>query len=435
MLNNQFQKNLFHLTSVITDWFPRGGAKFFDTVLPPLIGNRMLVNQQFKKNLGILRKVKEFKKILVIPDIHIGDAIMMQAAVTAFRDFFPDAQIDYIVKKSVACLMEGNPDISNLYPYFTGGVFPSPSDIENIKKLVTKNQYDLCYNCSPFFEDARHFPKGQVILDFLSSAPQIMRNDIDQTGVNHSLFQCYDFPHRLLSQFLSPQRMKPLAGVPMTLSDRAIEESKTFLKENHIPTNLPLLFLNPDTASPFTRIPFDDQVELLKRLAQMPGHILLGTDFTTKTLEQRLLDKLSPEEKAKITYVPTSLSLDGYTALIDFADVFISGDTGPLHMAAARKVSKSGNHKFRNKTFVVSIFGATPARYAGYDSKNPLFMPANQDVQSRAYTSESPCRNVTCVNKMFKTCKTVRCFEVLDIENIVVDIKLYLNGSKTTVSA
>ncbi|HEY5038491.1 MAG TPA: glycosyltransferase family 9 protein, partial [bacterium] len=204
---------------------------------------------------------------------------------------------------------------------------------------------------------------------------------------------------------------------------------------NHIPTNLPLLFLNPDTASPFTRIPFDDQVELLKRLAQMPGHILLGTDFTTKTLEQRLLDKLSPEEKAKITYVPTSLSLDGYTALIDFADVFISGDTGPLHMAAARKVSKSGNHKFRNKTFVVSIFGATPARYAGYDSKNPLFMPANQDVQSRAYTSESPCRNVTCVNKMFKTCKTVRCFEVLDIENIVVDIKLYLNGSKTTVSA
>ena len=88
----------------------------------------------------------------------------------------------------------------------------------------------------------------------------------------------------------------------------------------------------------------------------------------------------------------------------------------------------SGKSKFRNKTFIVSIFGATPARVSGYDSKNPLFLPANQDVQSRTYVSESPCRNVTCVNKMFKTCKTVRCFEVLDVENIAVDIKLHLSG-------
>jgi ADP-heptose:LPS heptosyltransferase len=166
---------------------------------------------------------------------------------------------------------------------------------------------------------------------------------------------------------------------------------------------------------------------MLKRLAQIPGRILLGTDFTTKTLEQRLLEKLSPEERDKVVYVPTTLSLDGYTALIDFADVFISGDTGPLHMAAARKVSRSGNFKFKNKTFVVSIFGATPARVSGYDSKNPLFLPANQDVQSRSYATESLCHNVTCVNKMFKTCKTVRCFEALDVENIVVDIKLHLS--------
>ncbi len=427
MLSNNLQKTIFHLTSRLTDWFPRGGAKFFNTVLPPIVGNRMLVNHLFKKNLKLLRRVKKFERILVIPDIHIGDAIMMQAAVSGFRDFFPEARIDYIVKKAVGCLMEGNPDISNLYPYFTGGSFPSPSDIESLKKLITDNQYDLCYNCSPFFENSTHFPKGQVILNFLSSAPQIMRNEIDKTGDNHTIYQCYDFPRRLLARFMSPKRTEPLKGVPMTLSDKAIAEAQEFLKVNQVPTNQPILFINPDTASNYTRIPFDDQVVMLKRLAQIPGRILLGTDFTTKTLEQRLLEKLSPEERDKVVYVPTTLSLDGYTALIDFADVFISGDTGPLHMAAARKVSRSGNFKFKNKTFVVSIFGATPARVSGYDSKNPLFLPANQDVQSRSYATESLCHNVTCVNKMFKTCKTVRCFEALDVENIVVDIKLHLS--------
>jgi len=427
MLSNNLQKTIFHLTSRLTDSFPRGGAKFFNSVLPPIVGNRMLVGHLFKKNLKTIRRVKKFEKILVIPDIHIGDAIMMQAAVSAFRDFFPDARIDYIIKKAVGCLMEGNPDISNLYPYFTGGVFPSPSDLENLKKLVVENQYDLCYNCSPFFEDSTHFPKGQVILNFLSAAPQIMRNEIGQTGNNHTIHQCYDLPRRLLSQFMSPKRTGSLKGVPVTLSDGAIAEAQAFLKDKQVPTNQPIIFMNPDTASRFTRVPFEDQVVLLKRLSQIPGHILLGTDFTTKTLEQRLLERLLPEEKAKVTCVPTSLSLDGHTALIDFADVYISGDTGPLHMAAARKVSKSGNFKFRNKTFVISIFGATPARVSGYDSKNPLFLPANQDVQSRVYATESLCHNVTCVNKMFKTCKTVRCFEALDVENIVVDIKLYLS--------
>jgi hypothetical protein len=253
-----------------------------------------------------------------------------------------------------------------------------------------------------------------------------MFNDIHRTGVNHTIYQDYEMPYRLLSQFLSPQRKEPLKGVTMTLSDKAIEEARSFLNENQIRIQEPILFMNPDTASPFTRVPFDDQLDLLKRFAQMASQILLGTAFVAKGIEGQLMEKLEPEVRSKITVVPTSMSLDGYTALVDFADVFVSGDTGPLHMAAARKVSRSGNFKFRNRTFVVSIFGATPARYAGYDSKDPLYLPANQDVQSRVYVSESPCRNVTCVNKMYKTCKMVRCFEVLDVENIAVDIKLHL---------
>ncbi len=432
MLDNKLQKFIFHLTSVLTVWFPRGGAKFFDTVIPPILGNRLLVNHLNQKNLNTLRKVKEFKKILVIPDIHIGDAIMMQAAVTAFRDFFPGARIDYIVKKAVACLIEGNPDVSNLYPYFTGTVFPAPEDIESIKKLVTENQYDLCFNCSPFFEDAALFPEGQTILNFLSVAPQMVRNDIDQTGINHFLFQSYEFPHKLLSSLQNPKRLEPFKGVPLTLSDKAVDEAKSFLKANGVDSDKPILFFNPDTASPYTRVPFNDQVDLLKRLSSINGKILLGSAFTARGIEKQILEKLTGEEKAKITIVPTSMSLDGYSALIDFTDVFVSGDTGPLHMAAARKVSKSGNFKFRNKTFVVSIFGATPARMSGYDSKDPLFPPANQDVQSRTYVSESPCRNITCVNKMAKTCKVVRCFEVLDVENIAVDIKLHLSATQKT---
>lgn len=428
MLNNRFQKTLFHWTSLLTTWFPRGGARFFDALIPPILGNRLLVEAAHRKNLAVLRQVRKFERILVVPDIHIGDAIMMQSAIMAFRDFFPQARIDFVVKKSVGCLMEGNPDVSNLYPLFTGSLFPSEADLQSLRKLAEENQYDLYYNCSPFFSDRQIAPKGKPVLNFLTSAAGIMRNDLDQTGNNHTLFQCYDLPHKLLALGRQPARSGPLKGVPLMLSDEAFAEAEAFLQGKQ---KGPLLFMNPDTASRFTRVPFQKQVELLKLLARLPGKTLLGTAFVEKGIEEKLLGRLEPVERDKMIFVPPSLSLEGYAALIDFADVFISGDTGPLHMAAARKLSKSGKVKFRNRTFVVSIFGATPARVSGYDSTNPLFQPANQDAPSRTYISESPCRNVTCVNKMAKTCGTVRCFEVLDVERIVRDIQTRFEALKS----
>ena len=426
MLDNKFQKFLFHLTSLLTTWFPRAGAWSLNALIKPVLGNKALVRFIHEKNLKTMRGVGRFQRILVIPDIHIGDAVMLQGAVMAFRDFFPEARIDYVIKKSVACLIEGNPAVSNLYPFFTGTVFPTPGDIQSVKNLVTENQYDLCFNCSPFFEDNRLFPKGQKRLDFMTVAPRLVRNDIDQVGLNHFMTQSYEFVGDLLRQAVPSRPAKRFRGVEVYLSDAAFKEANTFLKANGVSEDKPIIFLNPDTASPFTRIPFGKQLELLKLLARLPVQVLLGSAFTFKGTEKQLMEGLDPSERGRVTVVPTTLPLDAYNALVDLVEVFITGDTGPMHMAAARKMSKSGNIKFRNKTFVISIFGATPASMSGYDSTHPLFPPANQDTISRTYVSESPCRNITCVNKMAKTCKDVRCFEVLDVAAIVGDIKAHL---------
>ena len=434
MLDNKLQKTLFHLTSVATTWFPRGGAWFFDHTLPPIVGNKMLVKYILRRNLERLKKVQKFERILVIPDIHIGDAIMLQGAVHAFRDFFPDARIDYVIKKSVACLIEGNPVISNLYPIFTGSVFPSQADIEGIQKLVAENHYDLCFNCSPFFEDDRLFPKGQAILNLMTVAPQMVRNDLDQTGLNHFLYQSYQLPERLLRRTVSSMPAKPFRGVTVTLSDEAYEGAKSLLQDLKVPRDKPLVLHNPDTASRYTLIPVEYQVDLLKRLIAMDCAVLLSAAYTFKDINEKILGALSEEERRKVFMVPTKLPIDAYAALVDFTDVFISGDTGPLHIAAARKRSRSGKLEFQNKAFVISIFGATPARMSGYDSTNPLFPPANQDVWSKTYVSESPCRNITCVNKMAKTCQKVRCYETLDVAAIAGDIKLHLEKRKASAA-
>lgn len=429
MLDNKLQKTLFHLTSQVTTYFPRGGAWFFDHTIPYLVGNPLLVDLVARQNLERIRKVKKFERILVIPDIHIGDAVMLQGAVYAFRAHFPNARIDYVIKKSVACLIEGNPVISNLYPLFTGTVFPEASDIEAVKKLVAENQYDLCFNCSPFFEDSSLFPPGQAILDFMTVAPRLVRNDLDGAGINHFLYQSYAFADKLLRSTGS-FATQAFRGVEVTLSDAALRTAQQWLQGSRIDQGKPLFFLNPDTASPYTLIPEHYQIELLKKVLGMGVSVLLGTAFTHKNIEQRILAGLSEEERRRVVLVPTSLPIDAYTALIDQADVFVTGDTGPLHIAAARKISKSGNSAFRNRTFVISVFGATPSKMSGYDSVDPLYFPANQDVLSRTFVSESPCRNITCVNKMAKTCQKVLCYDSLDVNGIVAEIADYLEKMK-----
>ncbi len=432
MLDNSFSRKLFHLTSVLTTWFPRGGAWLFDHTFIPLIGNKPLVRFIFNRNLQTVRKVKDFKKILVVSDIHIGDAILASGGVSAFRNFFPNAQIDYVVKKSVACFFEGHPDMTNLYPIFTGGQYPNETDLESVRKLTSENRYDICMNCCPFLSDKHIFPKGQKVLNMITAAPDILRNLRGHTGSCHFMYQSYGLPFGVLSKISEIKNPDSYKGAAIMLSNEAATEAKSFLEENKVPRNSPLFFLNPDAASPYNRIPFENQVELLKGLLAMKGHVILGSGFTAREIEKQLLERLGDVEKTGVTVVPTSMSLDGYAALIDSADLFISADTGPLHIAAARKKSRSGNMQFRNRTFVVAVFGATNARMSGYDSTNPLYPAANQDAPSRTYVSESPCRNITCMNKMAKTCEKVRCFEPLDTGKILEDIHHYLGRHETS---
>jgi hypothetical protein len=178
-------------------------------------------------------------------------------------------------------------------------------------------------------------------------------------------------------------------------------------------------------------MPFDAQAELLQEIvarAPTTTTILLGAGHTAAGIGERLLATVPTAMQRCIHIVPRSMPLDDYAALIDFADVFITGDTGPLHLAAARRYARSGCHQFRNRTAVQSFFGATPPRMSGYDSFRSGYLAANQDAPSRCYQAVSPCRNVTCVNKLFKTCVKPRCFEHVDVDALASHAAAHLHS-------
>ena len=428
----QFKK-FFQFTSLVTDVFPQRGGRILDVTVRNLLGNILVykaVEKQARKQFG---RAKKIEAVLVASDINIGDAIIAQGAITALREILPDARLDCVIKKSAKDLIEGNPKISNLYPVYEGAPYPKDSDIERLAEIAESYEYDLVINFSPMLDD-RIFGKKNVV-NYAMMAAKLVRNEGKRGEViNNVVYRSYDFIRDVFRDRLKEGTSAEFKGADLYLSDEAIDAARNFLESNDISTDNPIVLFNPDASAKFTRMPFDFQLSVLRKLSGMNCSILLGAGHVEKLIEHELLFSLSPEHRKKITVIPPSTPLDVYTALVDLSDVFISGDTGPLHLAAARKYSRRTRKSLRNKTAVLSVFGGTPFHIYGYDSSAPGFFAANQDAPSRSFVAKSQCRNITCINKMAKTCKEVRCFRNLDPSDVALEALRHLESAGKIIS-
>jgi ADP-heptose:LPS heptosyltransferase len=418
-LFNRLQKSFFDGLSRLTDRYPRAGSRLIDRGIRPVAAHPLLAAASAQRNRHVMRGLRSFDRFLIVPDIHIGDAVMSQSALAALRDFFPTARVDYIVNRSAHPLIDGHTEATRVLPFFSTSTFPSRADLSALEALIRGERYDLVLNFCPYVDERDIDLAGARLLNFLTHAPVILQNEQRPSEINHFAFQTYKFVRLWLSRVAAPRRRDRFPGLRVTIDEAAFEEARRFASQAGLRPEEPVIMYNPDAASPFTRMPFDKQAALLAALARLDAILLVGAGHTQAGIGERLVSSLAPRLRRNSRIVPTSLSLSGYAALADFCDVFLTGDTGPLHLAAARKHARSGSRVFRNRTAVLGIFGATPSRMSGYDSSHPGYLPASQDAPSRAYVAGSPCRNSSCVNKSFKTCRVVRCFEKVDVEDLV----------------
>jgi len=365
----------------------------------------------------VIGKSNGLTSILFVSDLNIGDAVISSSAVSALREMFPAAVIDLVIKRSTACFVEGNPDVTNLFPLYEGAPFPLEQDLHSLSEISKVGGYDLIVNFSPMIPDKIFESKN--VINYSGMAAQLVRNEQSSSVVNNITYQAYVFINEVFDRSIEMPVQQSFKGASIYLSEAAREKAEEFLRQHGISSDRKIVLVNPDASARFTRIPFKFQVELLRRLSFLDYSIILGSGHVERQLEHELLFSLSPALRRRIAVVPASLAIDAFAALTDLVDVFITGDTGPLHLAAARKYERSTGLELRNRTAVFSVFGGTPPHIYGYDSSREGYLAANQDAPSRTFIAKSPCRNISCINKMAKTCAEVRCFDGLDLSELI----------------
>lgn len=419
-------EHLARLTSRIS-------APFLDRILKNLSTSKRINNFLKKLETKRLCNMDKLKRILVIPDINIGDAIITQSFISPLKNIFPDIEISYVYQRKAYYLIKANPYIDKHFPLFKSFGYPSKRDRKSLKNLIEKYDFDLIFNFCPYLSiDNLKSANSTVIypIRFITNIIQAYDSDSDKAQI---VFQLNRFANELIEELPSDikSRDQPkldFSGIHLYATQQLYTKTKKIMEKLRIDSHAKKILFNPDTASQYTFIPFKFQLELLKGiLSQKNLTLLLSSGYIFKGIEKELLKKIPSHMRKKIVVIPRDIPIETYPALIDDSNIFITGDTGPLHIAAARKVIVNSNNYFRNSTAIVGIFGATSAKIYGYDSFSNEYLSASQDAPSKIFEGFPHCKNLTCIDKIFKKCSEVRCFEGINTEEIIEYVHNYLS--------
>ncbi|HJT56540.1 MAG TPA: glycosyltransferase family 9 protein [Ktedonobacteraceae bacterium] len=137
--------------------------------------------------------------------------------------------------------------------------------------------------------------------------------------------------------------------------------------------NSRLLVVAPDSASAVTRPPTNLLTAALSEaLEERPDLIVcILPSYTDATASENLHSSLAPRFEGRVFLMPARprATLLETAAFVDQADIFVSGDTGIMHLASATKKLKPGSSmqfRPRNVVKIITLFGGTNPGYYGY---------------------------------------------------------------------
>jgi len=137
-----------------------------------------------------------------------------------------------------------------------------------------------------------------------------------------------------------------------------------------------LLVVASDTASVVTRPPLDLlATAVAEALRSCPNLVVcILQSYTDATASEKLFQALTCDFHGRVFMMPNEprARLLDVTAFIDQSDVFVTGDTGLMHLAVANKRLSDGHiARFfpRNSVKIITLFGGTNPSFYGYSGR------------------------------------------------------------------
>ncbi len=257
-------------------------------------------------------------KCLIIQTAFIGDAILATALVEDLKNEYPNAQVDFLLRKGNEGLLAGNPKLDKLYVWDKKR--KTASQIEIIKR-IRKEKYDYVFNLQRYlssglftiFSGARHkigFKKNPLSAFFSERIDHTFEKGIHETDRNNGVIQG-----------LVPNAKKR----PKLYPGKSDYEKVAKLKIGEY-------FVIAPTSVWYTKQwPAGKWAELIKKLPDNAPIYLVGAPGDKNGCEAI---KDANKEKAVVN-LAGELSLLQTAALMQDAKMNYMNDSAPLHLASS----------------------------------------------------------------------------------------------------
>ncbi len=288
------------------------------------------------------------KRLLVRTPNWIGDAVMSEPALSAVRKLFPSAEITWLAKPAIAELFQGHPACDKVVVYEDRGRHSGITGKWALAEMLRGQRYELAILLQNAFEAA--------MLAFLSGIPRrfgyatdgrkCLLSDpvVKPTTTRHQVDYFLDM--------LRPLGVEGQASAPqLYLTAQEEREREQRLAQFGFTEADCLVGLNPGSIYGGAKRWLPDRfAETADRLVRESGAKRIRVVMVGARGEETLGQAIAERMATKPIVLSGRTSIRQLMAVIKRCSLFITNDTGPMHIAAAFGVP------------VVAIFGPTDWR-------------------------------------------------------------------------
>lgn len=319
----------------------------------------------------------KIERVLVIGLSCLGDMVMASAALWNLRLFLPNAEFTLWVGPRALAAFSEDPMWNKIRAYDRGGEFSGFRGRLRAIKLMRQGKYDLVVDLRatvmPLFSGARYAPLWGLREVFL---PKTL-HEAERTL-------------QALTSLGVPIRIRQLRFfVPSETKEMVKTKYKDELKDRK------LVIFNPGANWPPKRWPVEGFVSLGRRLISEYGAAIgvIGYSEEERALGMEVLKGLQDGDALDLT---GKVSLSELGALLGMASLFVTNDTGTLHIGSAVGVP------------VVGLYGpSSPERYGPWGTRHRVVapsLPCAPCVGKECAYGDFACMQKIDVEEVFKAC-------------------------------
>lgn len=338
------------------------------------------------------------EKILVRATNWVGDLVMTTPALAAIRKNFPDAGITVLIRPPLQEILEGSPAVDDFILY-DKKVYGGATGLARLGRELRKRKFDRAILLQNAFEAA--------LVAFLAKIPRRMGYKTDGRGllltdgvkISHDTKEKHQVHYYL--DLLKALGMKTDGIMPrLYLVKKDSEYSASLLKKNGIDPKGTIIGINPGAQYGIAKRWHPERFGFVAdRLVREHGAdvIIFGGpgDISTAGAVQASM-------KEKALNLAGKTGLRGLMALVKRCRLFITNDSGPMHISAALGVP------------TLAVFGSTDHIATG------PFGEGHRIIREPVICS--PCLKRTCPLKHYQ------CMERVTPERVLKAAKEMLGG-------